>query len=121
MTKQVEFRGLLPYLYYEDAGSHARLALAVDQLPGPPAGELRKGRALSGKPRRPSARTSSGFWPRPGYWESKGGRPDVWIGVWVDDVDAMYERVKAAGIESEPPEDKDYDVRSYSVKDPGRR
>ena len=42
----------------------------------------------------------------------------MWIGVWVDDVDAMYERVKAAGVESEPPEDKDYDVRSYSVKDP---
>jgi hypothetical protein len=30
----------------------------------------------------------------------------------------MYERVKAAGVESEAPEDKDYDVRSYSVKDP---
>ncbi len=38
--------------------------------------------------------------------------------MWVDDVDAMYDRVAAAGVESDPPEDKDYDVRSYSVKDP---
>ena len=117
MTKQVEFRGLLPYLYYEDAGAmldwlsrvfgFEERGRYVDKE-----GIVRQAEMLVGK----NELWFSGHGP--GYWESKGGRPDLWIGVWVDDVDAMYERVKAAGIETEPPEDKDYDVRSYSVKDP---
>jgi len=36
----------------------------------------------------------------------------------VDDSDAMYEQVKAAGIEPNPPEDKPFGVRSFSVRDP---
>jgi uncharacterized glyoxalase superfamily protein PhnB len=53
----------------------------------------------------------------PGYWDKLGRRPDHWFGVWADP-DAMYERVKAAGIEAEPPEDKPYGVRMFSIKDP---
>ena len=56
----------------------------------------------------------------PGWWDKRGGRPDQWIGVWVDDVDAMYERVKAAGVEPKTaPEDKPYGVRTFNVEDPG--
>ena len=56
----------------------------------------------------------------PGWWEKRGGRPDQWIGVWVDDVDAMYERVKAVGVEPKTaPEDKPYGVRTFGVEDPG--
>jgi uncharacterized glyoxalase superfamily protein PhnB len=36
----------------------------------------------------------------------------------VDDVNAMYELVRAAGAIAEPPEDKPYGVRMLSVKDP---
>ena len=53
-----------------------------------------------------------------GYWEAKGHGPDQFIGVWVDDVDAHYERVRAAGVEAEAPVDRDYDVRSFNVIDP---
>ena len=56
----------------------------------------------------------------PGWWEKRGGRPDQWIGVWVEDVDAMYERVKTAGVEPKTaPEDKPYGVRTFNVEDPG--
>jgi uncharacterized glyoxalase superfamily protein PhnB len=117
MTKQVEFRGLLPYLYYEDAG--AMLDWLSDVFGFEERGRyvdkdgiVRQAEMLVGQ----NELWFSGHGP--GFWESKGGRPDTWIGVWVDDVDAMYERVKAKGVASEPPEDKDYDVRSYSVKDP---
>jgi uncharacterized glyoxalase superfamily protein PhnB len=48
----------------------------------------------------------------------KDGGPGQFIGVWVDDVDAMYERVAAAGVEAEAPVDRDYDVRSFNVIDP---
>jgi uncharacterized glyoxalase superfamily protein PhnB len=54
----------------------------------------------------------------PGFWEKLGVENDMWIGVWVDDVDAVHARVVAAGIAADAPEDKDYDVRSFSVKDP---
>ncbi len=47
------------------------------------------------------------------------GRPKpVWIGIWVDDVDAMYQQVKAAGVEAEPPVDRDFGVRMLTVEDP---
>jgi uncharacterized glyoxalase superfamily protein PhnB len=117
MTKQVQFRGLLPYLYYEDAGAmldwlsrvfgFEERGRYIDKD-----GIVRQAEMLVGE----SELWFSGHGP--GFWDAKGGRPDTWVGVWVDDVDAMYERVRAAGVDSEPPEDKDYDVRSYSVKDP---
>jgi PhnB protein len=41
-----------------------------------------------------------------------------WVGVWVDDPDAMYEQVRAAGVAADPPEDKPYGVRMLTVTDP---
>jgi uncharacterized glyoxalase superfamily protein PhnB len=46
------------------------------------------------------------------------GKADQFVGVWVDDVDAMHRRVTAAGVEAEAPVDRDYDVRSFNVTDP---
>ncbi len=43
-------------------------------------------------------------------------RPN-WLGVWVDDVDAVYQHVTAAGVACEPPEDKPYGVRMLNVAD----
>jgi uncharacterized glyoxalase superfamily protein PhnB len=41
-----------------------------------------------------------------------------WIGVWVDDVDAMYERIKTAGAEAEPPVTREFGVQMLTVPDP---
>ena len=38
--------------------------------------------------------------------------------MWVDDVDAQYEHIRAAGVEVEPPADQTYDVRTMTVADP---
>lgn len=54
----------------------------------------------------------------PGYWARQGHRPEQLTIVWVDDVDAIYDRVRKAGIDAKPPEDQDYDVRSFWVADP---
>ena len=41
------------------------------------------------------------------------------VAVYVEDVDAHYERAKSAGAEiAEPPYDTDYGARMYSVRDP---
>ena len=113
----VSFRGMVPYFYYEDAGAMldwlARVfgfderARYIDKD-----GVVRQAEMLVGE----SELWFSGHGK--GYWESKGGRPDLWIGVWVDDVDAMCERIRAAGVECDEPKDQDYDVRNFSVKDP---
>ena len=89
----VKFKGMVPYLYYEDAGA------ALDWLSRvfgfdersryiDKDGIVRQAEMLVGD----QELWFSGHGP--GFWESKGGRPDTWIGVWVDDVDAMYERVE---------------------------
>ena len=42
-----------------------------------------------------------------------------WIGVWVDDPDKMYEKIKAHGVEIDPPGHKPYGVRMTGVvRDP---
>jgi uncharacterized glyoxalase superfamily protein PhnB len=47
------------------------------------------------------------------------GRPHaMWVGVWVDDVDAMRARIRAAGVDVAAPEDKPYGVRMVTVEDP---
>lgn len=52
------------------------------------------------------------------WWAKKGRKPEEWIGVWVSDVDAMYERVRLHGIETHGPESKFYGVRILQVQDP---
>ena len=96
MTKQVEFRGLLPYLYYEDAGAmldwlsrvfgFEERGRYIDKD-----GIVRQAEMLVGE----NELWFSGHGP--GFWEAKGGRPDTWIGVWVDDVDAMYDACRGGG------------------------
>ncbi|MBZ5620589.1 MAG: hypothetical protein LAQ69_17970 [Acidobacteriia bacterium] len=54
----------------------------------------------------------------PEYWTQRGRRPEEWVGVWVDDVDAMFARVEAAGVTPAPPENKFYGVRVFDVVDP---
>lgn len=51
-------------------------------------------------------------------FDSDGEPARPWIGVWVDDPDAMREQVDAAGVHAHGPEDKPYGVRMLTVSDP---
>ena len=53
-----------------------------------------------------------------GHWEREGYKPMQWVGVWVDDVDAFYERVKATCIDVGEPKEEDYSVYGFMVTDP---
>jgi uncharacterized glyoxalase superfamily protein PhnB len=112
-----EFTGLTPALKYEDAGAmlewlarvfgFAERERYVDQD-----GTVRQAHMQIG---------ASEFWLSghgPGYWEQRGARPDQYVVVWVDDVDAHHARVLAAGIDAPPPKDMDWGARSYFVRDP---
>jgi len=111
------FGGLTPYLHYEDAdamtdwlarvfGFQERARYVDDQA------TARQVEMLVG---------DTELWLAghgPGYWPAHGGGPDQLILVWVDDVDAHHAHVRSAGVEADPPEDKTYGVRTYTVRDP---
>lgn len=62
------------------------------------------------------------FWfsgHEPGYWEKLGRGPVGGVVIFVDDVDAVYARVRDAGAEVvSPPADRSWGVRGLSLKDP---
>jgi uncharacterized glyoxalase superfamily protein PhnB len=114
---KVTFGGLTPHLGYEDAGA------ALDWL-SRVFGFQERARYVDkdGVVRQAEMRVGDvELWMAghdAGYWETRGGKPDLWIGVWVDDVDAQHARVVAAGVDCPAPVDQDYDVRSFNVRDP---
>jgi uncharacterized glyoxalase superfamily protein PhnB len=110
-------RGLVPYLFYEDAAAmldwYARVFgwTETTRWLGPD-GRVRNAEMRVGD----TELWLDGGGPR--YRDHNGDRADQWIGVWVDDVDAVYERVKGAGVAADPPEDKRFGVRMLTVTDP---
>jgi uncharacterized glyoxalase superfamily protein PhnB len=114
----VEFEGITPYLHYDD------VAAMIDWLTGV-FGFVERGRWLDAEGVVRNAELFAGnteVWldGDPEYWKQRGRRPEEWIGVWVDDVDAMFARVKAAGVGVQPPENKFYGIRTFDVIDPER-
>ena len=110
------FGGVTPYLHYDDAAAMVEWLTRVF-------GFTERGRWLDQQGLVRTAELFAGeteVWldGDPEYWSGKGRRPEEWIGVWVDDVDAMYERVTAAGITVDPPENKFYGIRVFQVTDP---
>jgi uncharacterized glyoxalase superfamily protein PhnB len=115
-TPEVKFAGVTPYLHYHDVAAMIEWLARVF-------GFTEKGRWVDGQGTVRNAELCVGaneVWldGDPEWWTQRGRRPEEWIGVWVDDVSAMFERVKAAGIVAETPEKKFYAVRVLQVTDP---
>lgn len=51
-------------------------------------------------------------------WKERTGGLGSWIGLLVDDVDAVYQRVRAAGVDLDPPRTRDHGVREITIIDP---
>lgn len=117
METQPGLGGVVPYLHYEDAGVMLEWYSRVF-------GFIERARWTNDAGAITNAEMQVGpteLWldgRGPGYWQKQGGRPHQWIGVWVDDVDAMYERVRAAGVAADPPVDRAFGVRILTVLDP---
>jgi uncharacterized glyoxalase superfamily protein PhnB len=115
-TNTVTFGGLVPYLFYDDVAEILEWYSRVF-------GWSERGR-WEHDGSIGNAEMSVGDTE---LWLDGGGRKhlqhdgvphSVWTGVWVDDVDALYERVRAAGVEVGIPEQKSYGVRMMTVMDP---
>jgi uncharacterized glyoxalase superfamily protein PhnB len=111
-----QFEGITPYLHYDD------VAAMIDWLTGV-FGFTERGRWLDADGILRNAELFAGnteVWldGDPEYWKQRSRRPEEWIGIWVDDVDAVFARVQAAGVGAQPPENKFYGVRVFDVTDP---
>jgi uncharacterized glyoxalase superfamily protein PhnB len=108
---------LVPYLFCEDVGAalewYERVFGFVERMRWPgPGGRIENAEMIVG---------DTELWLDGGpqrFFDVEGAPARPWIGVWVDDVDAMHRRVTAAGVEVQPPEDKPYGVRMMTVTDP---
>jgi uncharacterized glyoxalase superfamily protein PhnB len=114
---KVTFGSLVPYVSYKDAGAmldwlHRVFGFEERSRYVDKDGVVRQAEMRVG----PAELWLNGMGP--GFRDEHPQPPVRWIGVWVDDVDAQHARITAAGVEAAPPEDKNYDVRSFSVEDP---
>jgi uncharacterized glyoxalase superfamily protein PhnB len=110
------FSGVTPYLHYADLPAMIEWLTRVF-------GFVEKGRWQDETGATTNAEILAGtceIWldGTPDWWARRGRRPEEWIGVWVDDVAAMHERVVRRGIDAKPPEHKFYGVRILQVTDP---
>jgi uncharacterized glyoxalase superfamily protein PhnB len=119
-TGEVHFRGFAPYLYYEDA------AAALEWLAGAfgfvekvryldDDGVVREAEMLAGETVVAMHGAGSGYWAEQGV-SGPVGQSCI---VYVDNVDALWERIRAHGVDGSAPVDKPYGARICMVDDIG--
>ncbi len=114
MSDGIEFTGVTPYLYYPDGDAAAEWLQRIlglgpaRRMPGSD-GSWAEGEVAVGP-----ARVDISGGHDPGQ---RGGQGTLLI-VGVNDVDAQYRRIKAAGVAIDPPRDEAYGPRTCHVDDP---
>ncbi len=111
------YDGFVPYLFYDDAQAALDWYTRVF-------GFEEVGRWLGADGRVQNAEMRVG---NTELWLDGGGKllirtdgesKTIWIGVWVDDVEAVFRAVTAAGAEADPPVIRDFGVEMLNVDDP---
>ena len=111
-----DYKGIVPYLFFDDAEAAMEWYARVFGFE-----DIGQWKDDAGKVQNAEMRVGNTE-----IWMDGGGRRAAaageerpqWIGIWVDDVDAMYEQVKAAGVKAEPPVTREFGVQMLSVPDP---
>ncbi len=108
-----DYKGIVPYLFFDDveaALSWYERVFNFEEI----------GRWTDDQDRVQNAEMRVGnteIWlDGSGRRQHQDDRPD-WIGIWVDDVDAIYNRLLESGLECPPPVDREFGVRMLNVAD----
>ena len=109
-----DYRGVVPYLFYDDVESAMAWYTRVFGFD-----EIGRWHNDEGKIQNAEMRIGdTELW-----LDGSGARATTtdprphWIGAWVEDVDAVYNRVRAAGVACEAPQDREFGVRMLNVDD----
>ncbi len=108
-----DYQGIVPYLFYDDAAEALEWYQRVFGFE-----EIGRWHNDTGTLQNAEMRVgTTELWI-----DGSGRRQDTderphWIGIWVDDVDAVYDRVTAAGVDCEPPVNREFGVRMLTVAD----
>lgn len=109
----VQYQGIVPYLFYDDAAAAMDWYARVFGFE-----EIGRWTNDSGQVTNAEMRVgNTEIW-----LDGSGRRQDTderpaWIGIWVNDVDAVYRKVQGAGVDCEAPVDRDFGVRMLNVQD----
>lgn len=107
------YKGIVPYLFFDDA--EAALEWYADKF-----GFIEIGRWLNDDGKVQNAEMKVGTTE---IWLDGSGRLDkqderpLWVGIWVEDVDAIYEQVRSRGITCEEPVTREFGVRMLNIDD----
>ena len=108
-----DYKGIVPYLFYDDAEAAMQWYARVF-------GFEERGRWPNAEGKIQNAEMRVGnteLWLDGGGKRTDTDERPTWIGIWVDDVDAVHARIQAAGVDCEAVEDKPYGVRTFNVAD----
>jgi len=110
----VDYQGIVPYLFFDDAEAALVWYSRVFGFE-----EIGRWHNSEGKVQNAEMRVgNTEIWlDGSGQRQDTDARPH-WTGIWVDDVDAMYNHVLAAGVACEAPVDREFGVRMLTVADP---
>ena len=107
------YKGIVPYLFFDDADAALAWYARVFDFE-----EIGRWSNDDGRVQNAEMRVGdTELW-----LDGSGRRKDIderptWVGIWVDDVDAMYRRVQEADIACEPPVDREFGVRMLTIDD----
>jgi len=113
----VQFAGIVPYLFFDDAASAMDWYARVFGFEDIGRWKNDAGRIQNGEMRVGNTELWLDGGGKQLFTREGDDRPQ-WVGVWVDDVDAMYEQISAAGVEAEPPVTREFGVQMLTVPDP---
>ncbi len=107
------YRGIVPYLYYDDVEAAMEWYTRVFGFT-----EIGRWEDQAGQVQNAEMRVGdTELWLDGSGKRSEQDTRPTWMGVWVADVDAVYERVCAAGVACDAPVDREFGVRMLTVDD----
>ena len=108
-----QYKGIVPYLFYDDALAALEWYARVFGFE-----EIGRWQNEAGGVQNAEMRVGdTELWLDGGGKRNDTDERPQWIGIWVDDVDAMYEQVRQTGIECDAPVDREFGVRMLTVPD----
>lgn len=109
----MQYQGIVPYLFYDDAEAAMIWYSRVFGFE-----EIGRWADDAGKIQNAEMRVgTTELWLDGSGCRNDNDERPTWIGIWVDDVDAIYRRVQEAGVDCEAPVDREFGVRMLNVPD----